>query len=84
MDAQGVGAEPASCATVAGLKKLVSAGVIPKDAHVVGILTGHLLKDPDIVVGYHQQTLEGFTSAYPNAPTRIGATLADVRAWLEG
>ena len=84
VDAQGVGAEPASCATVAGLKKLVSAGVIPKDAHVVGILTGHLLKDPDIVVGYHQQTLEGFTSAYPNAPTRIGATLADVRAWLEG
>ncbi|TNE89779.1 MAG: threonine synthase [Deltaproteobacteria bacterium] len=84
VDAQGIGAEPASCATVAGIKKLVAEGVIAPDAHVVGILTGHLLKDPDIVVGYHQSTLEGFDSPYANAPTRIGATLADVKAWLEG
>ncbi|MCO4745497.1 MAG: threonine synthase [Proteobacteria bacterium] len=84
VDGQGIGAEPASCATVAGIKRLVAEGVIAPDAHVVGILTGNLLKDPDIVVGYHKSTLEGFTSTYANAPTRIGSTLADVKAWLEG
>ena len=47
VDRAGVGAEPASCATVAGLRKLVGRGVVRPGERVVGILTGHLLKDPD-------------------------------------
>lgn len=49
----GLGCEPASAASVAGARRLVSEGVIDKDARVVCILTGHALKDPDATVGYH-------------------------------
>jgi threonine synthase len=43
----GVGCEPASAATVAGLRKLIASGKIPAGADVVAILTGHQLKDPE-------------------------------------
>ncbi|WP_435098975.1 threonine synthase [Halarchaeum sp. P4] len=43
----GVGVEPASAASVAGLKKLREAGEIEADEQVVCLTTGHLLKDPD-------------------------------------
>ena len=79
VDAAGIGAEPASCATVAGLKKLVAAGVIGPDEHVTGVLTGHLLKDPDVVVRYHQGG-----HARSNAPTRCAADLSSVMAALSG
>ncbi len=42
----GVGCEPASAATVAGIKKLVNSRHIERDADVVAVLTGHQLKDP--------------------------------------
>ncbi len=83
VDAAGIGAEPASCATVAGIKKLVAAGVIEEDEQVVGVLTGHLLKDPDLVVNYHQGSLEGFELKYRNAPVRIESTVDAVRRALE-
>ena len=51
--AGGLGCEPASAASVAGLKQLVREGVIDKDERVVCILTGHVLKDPDETVAYH-------------------------------
>jgi threonine synthase len=51
--AHGYGCEPASGASVAGAKLLVEEGVIERDARVVCILTGHLLKDPHATVGYH-------------------------------
>ena len=51
--AHGYGCEPASGASVAGAKRLVEEGVIDRDARVVCILTGHLLKDPHATVGYH-------------------------------
>jgi threonine synthase len=82
VDAAGIGAEPASCATVAGLVKLVAAGTIARDARVVGVLTGHVLKDPDLVVKYHQGTLPGFDLRYRNAPVRIEPTVAAVRSAL--
>ena len=44
---EGVGVEPASASTVAGLKKLVRQGEIKKDDCVVCVATGHLLKDPE-------------------------------------
>jgi threonine synthase len=43
----GVGCEPASAASIAGLRKLLASGAIPAGADVVAILTGHQLKDPE-------------------------------------
>ncbi len=45
IDRAGIGCEPASAATLAGIRKLVGRGVIKHDEHVVGVLTGNLLKD---------------------------------------
>ena len=45
-------------ATLAGIRKLVRAGTITESADVTGILTGHLLKDPDYVYHYHSGQLE--------------------------
>ncbi|MFQ5704952.1 MAG: threonine synthase [Gemmatimonadales bacterium] len=45
---EGVFAEPASAASIAGLKKLCAAGRLPRDVTVVCTLTGHGLKDPEI------------------------------------
>lgn len=47
---EGVFAEPASCASIAGLLKLAKKGYFKKEAageKIVCILTGHGLKDPD-------------------------------------
>lgn len=81
VDSSGIGAEPASCATVAGAKKLVAAGIIHSDEKVVGILTGHLLKDPDATVNYHKSSLGdiGIESHFANAPVQIEPTLEAVR-----
>ena len=46
VDQCGVGCEPASAASIAGVRALASRGVIRRDARVVAVLTGHLLKDP--------------------------------------
>ncbi len=45
IDRAGIGCEPASAATLAGVRKLVARGIIKHDERVVGILTGTLLKD---------------------------------------
>jgi threonine synthase len=82
VDKSGIGAEAASCATVAGLKKLVEAGVIGRDELVVGILTGHLLKDTDLAVDYHLGRLKKFGDRYANKPVPVDATLEAVRAAL--
>jgi len=49
----GLGCEPASAASVAGTKKLVSEGIIDRSERVVCVLTGHQLKDPNATVAYH-------------------------------
>jgi threonine synthase len=66
IDRQGIGCEPASACSVAGARKLVESGVIRSDETVVGILTGHILKDPDATIGYHSNTLDDLTASYPN------------------
>lgn len=82
VDAAGIGAEPASCATVAGVRKLVAAGVIERGARVCGVLTGHLMKDPDIVVNYHRGELEGVECRASNRPVQCEATLSAVAKHL--
>lgn len=46
----GIFAEPASCATIAGIKKRLDAGLIDKGTTIVGILTGNGLKDPETAI----------------------------------
>ncbi len=55
---EGIFVEPASAASIAGLIRLVSEGLIDKDETVVCILTGHGLKDPDIVVKQFARPIE--------------------------
>jgi threonine synthase len=47
---EGIGVEPASAASIAGLKKLVENGEVDKNEQVVCIVTGHLLKDPNTAI----------------------------------
>lgn len=47
---EGIFVEPASAASIAGLRKLVDAGLVDKDEEVVCVTTGHGLKDPDVVL----------------------------------
>ncbi|MEO7118149.1 MAG: threonine synthase [Candidatus Limnocylindrales bacterium] len=44
---EGIFCEPASAASVAGVRKLASQGAIDPGATIVCVLTGHGLKDPD-------------------------------------
>jgi threonine synthase len=55
--AEGVGCEPASAVTLAGLKKLVAQGKITAEERVVLILTGHTLKDSAYTIEYHRNEL---------------------------
>ncbi|MCM3585045.1 threonine synthase [Mesobacillus maritimus] len=43
---EGVFAEPGSCASLAGIFKLLKKGEIPKGSRIVAVLTGNGLKDP--------------------------------------
>jgi threonine synthase len=54
----GIGCEPASAATLAGIRKLTAGGVMAREADVVAVLTGNVLKDPDYVYRYHTGQLE--------------------------
>jgi threonine synthase len=55
--AEGVGCEPASAVTLAGLKKLVKQGFVKPNESVVLILTGHVLKDADFTLKFHRGDL---------------------------
>jgi threonine synthase len=51
--AEGIGCEPASAVTLAGLKKLVANGRVGPEDTVVLLLTGHTLKDPQYTISFH-------------------------------
>lgn len=55
--AEGIGCEPASAVTLAGLKKLVQNGRVGREQSVVLLLTGHTLKDSDYTIRYHRGEL---------------------------
>jgi threonine synthase len=77
----GIGCEPASAATLAGIQKLVRAGVIAPSETVVAVLTGNLLKDPDYTIGYHTGSLSlevdggsrQIRGQFANRPARVAA-----------
>lgn len=66
IDATGIGCEPASACSLAGVQKLVEGGIIKRGETVVGLLTGHVLKDPDSIIAYHDNALDGIEAHYPN------------------
>jgi len=78
IDAAGIGCEPASAASLAGVRKLVEAGAVRRGDRVVAILTGHLLKDPDNTIGYHLGTVGAAPGRYANRPVVIEPRLEDV------
>ena len=77
----GIGCEPASATTVAGLRQLIADGLATRDENVVCVLTGHLLKDPDYTVEYHLGRLEP-GAAHANAPIRVASNLDAIREAL--
>ncbi len=66
IDRQGIGCEPASACSLVGVQKLVQKGIIKPNETVVGILTGHVLKDAEAVIGYHSNKLDNIHPTYPN------------------
>ena len=72
----GIGCEPASAATLAGIRKLTQARAIRPDQDVVAVLTGNVLKDPDYIYRYHTGQLEDpegnrLKPKFGNAPTIV-------------
>lgn len=55
---EGIGVEPASAASVAGLAKLIETGAIDKSDRCVCIATGHALKDPETIFGVSEKPIE--------------------------
>ncbi|HEX7103956.1 MAG TPA: threonine synthase [Nitrolancea sp.] len=83
IDRAGIGCEPASATTLAGLRKLVQAGTIAPNAFVAGILTGNLMKDTETVIEYH---LGAGSDERPlaNKPVLIDPTLDALEGVLAG
>ena len=74
IDASGVGCEPASAASVAGTRLLVQDGTIHRGDRVVSLLTGHMLKDPEVMLSYHRETNP--VPRFANRSLTIDPTLA--------
>ncbi len=83
IDAAGIGCEPASACSLAGIRQLAKNGVIQKSECVVGILTGHLLKDPDATMSYHAGKLAGIDSARANRSQQIEASVKAILATIK-
>jgi threonine synthase len=89
--ADGIGCEPASAVTLAGLKKLRKRGFVKPGETVVLILTGHLLKDPDFTIKFHRGDLfagtpelqTAQTTRLQRAPVVLDADLGAVIATLD-
>jgi len=64
----GIGCEPASAVTLAGLKKLVQQGFVQPYESIVLILTGHILKDPEFTLKFHRGDLFNGTAHEKDAP----------------
>lgn len=70
LGAEGIGCEPASATTLAGLKKLVQSGFVRTSDSVVLILTGHMLKDIDYMLQAQENQFFGPLEANAGAVVR--------------
>ncbi|HET8622299.1 MAG TPA: threonine synthase [Gemmatimonadales bacterium] len=80
VDAAGVGCEPASAASVAGARKLVLSRLASRANRIVAVLTGHVLKDPGILLRYHRE--QDPLPPGANRPLEIEPDLRDVERML--
>lgn len=89
---EGIGCEPASAVTLAGLKKLVKQKKVLPGESVVLILTGHALKDSDYTIAFHRgellsldetQGYEGLLAEHRRAPRSLEASPDAVLRELE-
>ena len=87
--AEGIGCEPASAVTLAGLKKLLKIGFVKPQESVVLVLTGNLLKDPDFTMDFHrgdllkEESANAALNALRHPPIVLDATLDQVMSTLE-
>jgi len=75
----GLGCEPASAATIAGLRHLRAEGIIGTDEKVACVLTGHPLKDPNITVDYHKKRQGQFSNPPIEAPNESDEIIKLIR-----
>ena len=89
---EGIGCEPASAVTLAGLKKLLREGFVKPEETVVLILTGNLLKDPEYTIEFHrgglfqgaaQEQQSAKLNQFRHPPVVLDATLDAVIKTLE-
>ncbi|MCS7316038.1 MAG: threonine synthase [Bryobacterales bacterium] len=85
----GIGCEPASATTLAGIRKLRAAGIIGASDDVVAVLTGHLLKDPDYIYRYHTGSLctpsgQAIQTVYANKPVAVPCDADRIAALIAG
>jgi threonine synthase len=83
----GIGCEPASATTLAGIRKLVGGGRIARTADVVAVLTGHILKDTSYGHQYHTGELRRsngiqITPTLRNAPVLLPYDHEQIAAFL--
>jgi threonine synthase len=81
VDASGVGCEPASAASVAGVRELVRRGLMAPDAHAVAVLTGHILKDPGLLLQYHRE--QEPPPPHANRPIEIEPDIGEIERVLQ-
>jgi threonine synthase len=81
IDAAGVGCEPASAASLAGVRELRRRGTIGPGERVVAILTGHILKDPGLLLKYHMEIDP--PPAWANRPVEIEPSLTEIERVLK-
>lgn len=81
IDRIGIGCEPASAASLAGIRKLVRTGEIDADAAVVGVVTGNVLKDTDAIVAYHLN--DEPRPEHANRPVSVSAQLDALKKVLD-
>lgn len=84
--AEGIGCEPASAVTLAGLKKLLKSGHVQTGERAVLLLTGHTLKDPEYTIDFHKDLLAtdvAEAAPYRRPPLVLDANESSVMRALE-
>ena len=83
----GIGCEPASATTLAGIKKLRISGVMRADESIIAVLTGNVLKDPDYIYRYHMNQLkdpngDAIVGTFANPPVVVPNDINAIRKLL--
>jgi threonine synthase len=85
IDGAGIGCEPASAVTLAGLRRMRAEGVVREDERVACVLTGHVLKDPDVILAGKERIAARLVEIDPTLAAVEAALRQDRKApGLEG